>query len=118
MYEQWGDRENAKNEYEKTLKKNPDHIGALFSRATIALSEADFDTAQNLFARLMPYEPFKASYHLEVLFIEEDAKAIIYDQRFRYINRFLELNDGLYCAVMNILTVLMKPNTSIVFLFP
>ncbi len=59
---------SAKEAYDKVLRKSPQHVGALFSRATIALSELDLETAQSLFERLVFSEPFKALYHLGIIY--------------------------------------------------
>lgn len=57
----------AKEAYNKVLEKRPHHAGALFSRATIALTEMDLETAQSLFERLVLMKPFKALYHLGII---------------------------------------------------
>ena len=63
-----GNREEAKKSYDKVLEKKSDHPGALFSRATIALSEMDLEKAQKLFEKLKPIEPFKSLYHLGIVY--------------------------------------------------
>lgn len=98
VYEALGNKDGAKQSYEKVLEKNPNHTGALFSRATIALSEMDLEKSQSLFERLIPMEPFKSLYHLGIIYSlkEKWYEAHEYFLKSYFINPEPFFNDYMY----------------------